>query len=132
MKRSWISSVFQYTCPRCRQCKMFAEPFKLRDPLRMHERCQNCGKRFEPEPGFYFGAMFLSYIISAWVLLVLALTLVFYFGWTVEMTMLVVILVGILGYFKLLRLSRSLYIHIVVKYEGEKPPDLRGPAKIVD
>lgn len=87
----------------------------------MHERCSNCGQRFTPEPGYYFGAMFLSYILSAWILLLMALALVFLLGWTVEMAMLVVIIVGALGYFKLLRFSRSLYIHIDVKYEGETP-----------
>lgn len=111
---------------------MFTEPFKLKSPLEMHERCLHCGQRFEPEPGFYFGAMFLSYILSAWILLIIALALVFYLHWTVESAMLVVIAIGALGYFKLLRFSRSLYIHIVVKYEGENPMDPRDSKKTVE
>lgn len=27
----------------------------------MNEKCPECGASFEPEPGFYFGAMFVSY-----------------------------------------------------------------------
>jgi hypothetical protein len=98
---------------------MFKTPFSIKDPLAMHERCQNCDQRFSPEPGFYYGAMFISYVISGWLLLLTALLLVFYFGWTVEKTMLVVIAIGGLTYFKLMRTSRSLYIHLVVKYKGK-------------
>ena len=119
MKSTWLGSVFRYTCPKCRSYKMFTRPFNIKDPLKMHERCGVCNQRFTPEPGFYFGAMFLSYILSGWILLLTALALVFYFGWTVENAMIVVIAVGVLGYFKLLRFSRSLYIHIVVGYDKD-------------
>lgn len=30
----------------------------------MNSHCSNCEVSFEPEPGFYFGAMFVSYAIS--------------------------------------------------------------------
>ncbi len=119
MKATWLGSVFRYTCPKCRSFKMFTTPFNIKQPLEMHERCGKCDQRFAPEPGFYFGAMFLSYILSAWLLLLTALLLVFYFKWTVENAMLVVIAIGALSYFKLLRFSRSLYIHIVVGYDKE-------------
>ena len=86
----------------------------------MHDKCGHCGQKFTPEPGFYYGAMFLSYILSGWLLLLTALALVFYFNWTVEKTMLVIIALGILSYFKLMRFSRSLYIHLVVRYRGKE------------
>jgi hypothetical protein len=30
----------------------------------MHVHCPHCGVALEPEPGFYFGAMFVSYAIN--------------------------------------------------------------------
>jgi arginine exporter protein ArgO len=30
----------------------------------MHERCPHCGIRLEPEPGFYQGAMYVSYAFT--------------------------------------------------------------------
>lgn len=30
----------------------------------MNLKCPHCGVGFEPEPGFYFGAMFVSYAIN--------------------------------------------------------------------
>ena len=32
--------------------------------LRMHERCPACGLQFEREPGYFVGAMYVSYALS--------------------------------------------------------------------
>jgi uncharacterized protein (DUF983 family) len=112
-----ISSIFKLRCPRCRQGDLFSKPFELSKPLEMPEKCSICGQKLEPEPGFYFGAMFLSYGISAWVLLLLSLFLVFYFKWSVGTAMLIVLGVAALFYIKLMRFSRSLWIHLMVKYD---------------
>ncbi|WP_461044827.1 DUF983 domain-containing protein [Spirosoma harenae] len=45
----------------------------------MHEHCPHCGLRFEIEPGYFVGAMYVSYAISGGVAL-LAGFLLFYFG----------------------------------------------------
>lgn len=125
---SFINSVVKYTCPRCRSFKMFKVPMQLSSPLEMHKRCEVCEQNFEPEPGFYFGAMFISYIISGFGILVPGLILVFYFKWSVEATMALIIFVGILTAMKLMRFSRSLWIHFIVKYDQDfasnKPKNL--------
>ena len=36
-------------------------PFK---GLTMNSRCKECGCKFENEPGFYYGAMYVSYGVS--------------------------------------------------------------------
>ena len=114
---SLFKSMWTYTCPKCRSTKMFKEPFQISDPLNMHERCAVCNQHFTPEPGFYYGAMFLSYILSAWFLLVPAFALVFIFDWSVNGAMLFVLALAAITYLKFLRFSRSLWIHIVVKYD---------------
>lgn len=45
----------------------------------MNQHCPHCGVSFEPEPGFYFGAMFVSYAFS--VALLIAIWLVLYLVW---------------------------------------------------
>jgi uncharacterized protein (DUF983 family) len=121
-----LQSIFGYRCPKCRSSKLFKEPFQFTDPLAMPERCEVCDQNFEPEPGFYFGAMFLSYIASGFLFLIPALILVFGFGWSVNSTMVFVLVFAALVYFKLLRTSRSLWIHIAVKYD--KKYDKETPA----
>jgi uncharacterized protein (DUF983 family) len=83
----------------------------------MKHSCEVCGQRFEPEPGFYYGAMFISYIFSAWVFVGTALLLVFAAGWSLEAAMGVVLALAIITFFKLMRISRSLWIHLMVKYD---------------
>jgi len=79
----------------------------------------------EPEPGFYFGAMFISYVASVWFLLLPALLLVFYFKWSVEGAMAFIIALAALTYFKFLRGSRSLWLHLMVKHDPQIEADER-------
>lgn len=116
---SWLKSCWSYLCPRCRKTNMFKVPLDIKKPLDMHKRCNYCDLNFEPEPGFYYGAMFVSYIITAFLFLAIALLLVFYFKWSVNGAMVIVILVGLLIFLKILRVSRSVYIHMLIKYEKE-------------
>lgn len=112
-----LKSILTYHCPKCRSSKLFKEPFQLTDPLAMPERCEVCKQNFMPEPGFYYGAMFLSYIASGFLFLIPALILVFGFGWSVNSTMVFVLIFAAVIYFRLLRTARSLWIHIAVKYD---------------
>lgn len=112
-----FTSMWNNKCPKCRQGSIFTQPFKFTDPLNMPAKCKYCGQKTEPEPGFYYGAMFISYILSSWFLLLPALLLVFYFKWTLEAAMLFTILLGAVTYFKFLRGSRSLWLHLMVKHD---------------
>lgn len=85
----------------------------------MYKKCPICGLNTEPEPGFYFGAMFLSYILSAWFFLLPTLFFVFYLGWSAEVAMGTTVLVAAITYLKFLRGSRSLWLHMNVPYNPE-------------
>lgn len=111
-----IKSAWNYYCPRCREGKIFTEPLVISDPLNMPEECSVCGQKTNPEPGFYYGSMFLSYIMSGFLLLGSALLLVFYFEWSANQAMVFVIFLAAVMYLKILRVSRSIWIHTVVKY----------------
>ena len=116
---SFVNSVWTNNCPRCRQSKLFTEPFSFSAPLSMNSHCSRCNLNFEPEPGFYFGAMFLSYIMSAFFLLLVGGLCVIYLGMSAEQMLGVIIIVGIFIYFKILRLSRSLWIHLMQRYDSK-------------
>jgi hypothetical protein len=84
----------------------------------MNKQCSVCNQNFEPEPGFYIGAIFISYGLSTFMFLTPALILVFGFGWNANNAMLLVLAIAVISYFKTLRLSRSIWIHINVKYDN--------------
>lgn len=111
-----FKAIWNYKCPRCREGQMFVQPFEIGNPLNMNEQCEVCNQKFEPEPGFYFGAMFISYILSAWFLLIPTLILVLIYDWSVGSAMGITLLLAAVTYFKFLRGSRALWLHINVKH----------------
>lgn len=115
--RSFFQSLFQYRCPRCREGRLFKEPFQVSNPLHMNPRCSHCNLNFEPEPGYYWGAMFLSYIISAFPLMGIVLFCMFYLEYSVIASLAIGLLAAGLTYFKLMRFSRSLWIHLMVAFD---------------
>jgi len=116
---SAINGILSMRCPRCRQGKMFpAGTLFTTKFMRMNDHCAVCGQPFTPEPGYYFGAMFVSYALNAaffiavWFILDLIMT-------DVSLTAMILALLAVV--FGLLpitfRLSRVLWIYIFVRYE---------------
>jgi len=114
-----FKAMWNNKCPKCRKGDIFIKPLKFTEPLNMPKECEFCGQRTEPEPGFYFGAMFLSYICYSWFALLPTLLLVFYFKWSVEAAMIFAIVLTVVCYLKIARGSRSLWLHMMVKYDKE-------------
>lgn len=74
------SALLALRCPRCHEGNIFtsrALSFQFAD---MPEACPVCGQPTEPEPGFYYGAMFVSYAFSVAIFAVTAAALYFLFG----------------------------------------------------
>jgi uncharacterized protein (DUF983 family) len=66
----------QGKCPQCRSGKLFKTgPFNLSHFREMHTHCPECGVKFEPEPGFFWGAMYFSYAIVVAMCLILGIIL---------------------------------------------------------
>ncbi len=63
MPESRLTAVLKQRCPRCLRGKVFCAL------LKMNVICPVCGLVFEPEPGYFAGAMYFSYALA--VLLVL-------------------------------------------------------------
>ncbi len=62
---SKLEAITQLKCPKCYKGDMFMYPLsKLHKFYKMHQNCPNCNVRFEPEPGFFFGAMYISYAFN--------------------------------------------------------------------
>jgi len=83
----------------------------------MNKKCPVCGQRFEPEPGFYYGAMFISYIFMGFISLGLTGLMVFYFKFSIELAFGILLAALALIFLWNLRFSRSIWIHLVVKYD---------------
>ena len=68
----------QLRCPRCHQGRLFSYPaLHLTKFARMPAQCPVCGQTFEPEPGFYFGSMYITFGFNVATFLVLGV-LIYY------------------------------------------------------
>lgn len=83
----------------------------------MNKKCPVCHQRFEPEPGFYFGAMFISYIFLAFLSLGVTGLLVFRFHFSVNLAFGILLVFLALIFLWNLRFSRSIWIHAMVRYD---------------
>ncbi|MBX2967134.1 MAG: DUF983 domain-containing protein [Cyclobacteriaceae bacterium] len=86
----------------------------------MNEACPHCGVRLEPEPGFYQGAMYVSYGITVACITVVGLAL--YFLWNPSEWMYVGITIGLMLVIAPLnyRFSRIIYLYLFggIKYDS--------------
>lgn len=77
---STLRDIFGQRCPRCRLGKIFASSVFLGFP-KMAERCLVCGLRFEREPGYFLGAMYIGYGIALLITTLIATLLWAVTGW---------------------------------------------------
>lgn len=119
-KGSKMYSILKCKCPRCHEGDMFP-PGRLYHPTefyKMNTYCAHCEQTYEPEPGFYFGSMFVSYALNT------ALFIIFWIATSllVEdmplLTILGILFAVVIGLLPItFRLSRSIWINFFVHYD---------------
>lgn len=105
-------------CPRCHEGDLFeTKTFSFKKPFDMYKECPVCHQNYLPEPGFYYGAMFISYIIMGF--FCLAFVLVTYLVLDMEVKYVYISLISVIVVFFvwIFRFARSLWITINVKYD---------------
>ncbi|HEU4497457.1 MAG TPA: DUF983 domain-containing protein [Flavobacterium sp.] len=63
---SFLKNIIQNKCPQCAKGHVFktnGNPLLLQMP-HMNASCARCGHKFVKEPGFFFGAMYVSYALA--------------------------------------------------------------------
>ena len=118
---SMIKSVAGCHCPKCRQGNLFkTSTFKIKTFSDMHDQCEVCGQTFMPEPSFYMGAMFVSYALQIGLFLASYFTVrAIYPEASLELYMAVMTGLVVITLPFVYRLSRSIWIHLMVKYEEQ-------------
>lgn len=116
MPRSKFQAILDARCPRCREGKLFTHPgWNVTKFDQMPERCPHCGVRYEVEPGFFYGAMFVSYGFSVAIMVALGVAIYVLFddpeniwtGYILPITVLSLLAVPFN-----FRVSRILFIHL--------------------
>lgn len=65
-KGTKLYSIVHRKCPHCHEGEFFVtrNPYDLSGAGDLLESCSACHRKFEPEPGFYYGGMYVSYAFA--------------------------------------------------------------------
>lgn len=113
-----LFSVFNNKCPRCHQGKVFekSNPYNLKYLFRMQPVCQHCHERYEKEPGYFYGAMYVSYALTSLFFIILFLLDIFFFH--LGISLLFLLIPGILLISPLtFRWSRLIWLNFFIKHD---------------
>jgi uncharacterized protein (DUF983 family) len=101
-------------CPRCEKGQIF----KKKKYFEMHTHCGYCQLKYEKEVGFFYGSMYISYALNI-ATFVVALILYYTFEafWDWRWFMGIYVALSIMFTPFLYKLSRSIWLAIMVKKE---------------
>jgi uncharacterized protein (DUF983 family) len=67
-----IYSTATNTCPRCHKGNVFKNnnPYSFNNGLTMLDSCSECNLKYEREPGFFYGALYVSYAFMSGIFII--------------------------------------------------------------
>jgi len=117
-KGNKLYSIFLFKCPRCHEGDVFVNqnPYDFKHFFDMPKHCSLCNLKYEPEPGFFYGAMYVSYGLSITLagIIWFFMTLLELNFWAIIWTIVAVLLLSIPVLFKI---SRVIWINLFVHYD---------------
>ena len=119
-KTSKSYSIFYLKCPRCHEGETFETgSWSLTKSFDMLQRCPKCDLNYFPEPGYYYGAMFISYIWMGWFCLLFVAFFHWFLGLSQTWAFGLLIAFTALNFVYIFRISRLMWININVKYRPD-------------
>ncbi len=115
-----LKSILNFKCPKCLHTNLFeSKIYKLRTLGKMKDKCAHCSENFMPEPGFYFGAMYVSYtLITGQFILLFAIVNLLGIDWGIwefiSFFLVILVLLAPVNF----RLSRVIWLNIFVSYDN--------------
>ncbi len=118
-KGSKLYSILTGTCPKCQKESMYLDinPLHLGKILKMNERCGHCGLKYQIEPSFFYGAMYVSYGLNVAVGIVVFLLSYLLFASSLKVAFISIIAALFILFPFILRWSRNIYINMFVSYD---------------
>ncbi|MFN4144808.1 MAG: DUF983 domain-containing protein [Runella sp.] len=118
LKGTKLYSILFNKCPRCHEGDFFVSNHAFTKKFdEMHKVCPVCGERYTPEPGFYFGAAYVSYALNVAFIVTSFIAYVGFYGGD-PIRLLYFVIPGVILLLPLFyRLARRIWINFFVKYK---------------
>lgn len=88
----------------------------------MHDRCPVCGLHFDREPGYFLGAMYISYGLGVGLIIIFAAVLWLVTRWRIDKVTIWAIVLFVPFVPMLTFLSRVFWIYLDQKFDPEPDP----------
>jgi uncharacterized protein (DUF983 family) len=120
-KGSKLYAILGFKCPKCHTGDLFeTSSFSFQKSFDMPDNCPHCGQSYLPEPGFYYGAMFISYILSGFFSLFFVMFFHWVLDWSIAASFGLLIAVGLVFFVWFFRFARSIWINLMVNFDPSK------------
>lgn len=117
-----LYSIATNKCPKCHTGKVFEvdNPYNLSRFDKMNNKCQHCGEIFDKEPGYFYGAMYVSYgLMAGWFMLTFAIE-EFLYNTTIPHYILFVVITSIVFMPLTFRTSRLIWLNMFIHFDESK------------
>jgi uncharacterized protein (DUF983 family) len=120
-KGSKLNSILTGSCPKCQNESMYLDKnmLHLTKILKMNENCSHCGLKYQIEPSFFYGAMYVSYGLNVAIGIAAFIVSYVLLHSSLKITFISIIASLILSFPLVLRLSRNIYINMFVSYDED-------------
>lgn len=121
-KGSKLYSIFKQKCPRCHEGDLFITKNPYIKTDEMYKTCSNCGLRYERETGYFFGAMYVSYMLNIALFVTFVVGYFLFLDDWLDWKILIITYVGITLILSPIytRLSRTIWLNFWQNYDPEK------------
>ena len=118
-KGSKLNSILTGSCPKCQNESMYVDknPLHLGNVLKMNENCSHCGLKYQIEPSFFYGAMYVSYGLNVAVGVAAFIISHVFIGLNLVNSFIAIIGTLVLTFPFVLRWARNIYINMFISYD---------------
>ena len=118
-KGSKLNSILTGSCPKCQNESMYVDknPLHLGNVLKMNENCSHCGLKYQIEPSFFYGAMYVSYGLNVAVGVAAFIISHVFIGLNLVNSFIAIIGTLVITFPFVLRWARNIYINMFVSYD---------------
>jgi uncharacterized protein (DUF983 family) len=118
-KGSKLNSILTGSCPRCQNESMYLDenPLHFSKLIKMHEKCSHCGLKYEIEPSFFYGAMYVSYALNVAFSIATFIVSYLILESSIKTSFIAIVIANIILFPFVLRWSRNIYINMFVSFD---------------
>ena len=108
-----LIKILKERCPNCGKGEVFKKKSSIFELPVMNDKCEKCQYYFDREPGYFLGAMYISYGLAVFLGILTFLIINTFFSEVSTIWVVLIILAVIVAFsMKNYKLSRIIYMHI--------------------